>query len=372
MSKVVDIIDAIAHEKGLTFEDTKEAIKRALERTAKRVYGQQYNYKVSIDEQTKELSLFQIVLIVPDDDERVEDEENHISLSEAKSIDSDVEVDDEITYSLSLDNLGRTAASILATEIEYHIQREIEQKLYKKFEAKIGKIVSGLVVRVDDQENTFIEIGELKTILPRKYRIKGEVFVANDVVQAVVRKVFFDERKAMIVELSRTSPKFLEELLKKEVPEIEDGKVIIHRVARIPGTRAKIALSSIDSRIDPIGATVGTGGVRIRSISNQLFNENIDCIEHSDIDEIFVARALSPAVVKSVKKIDDEKVSIVLPSDQKAKAIGKSGINIRLASMLTGYELEINEDASISSNDNGMENTDKTQSSDALKNLFKD
>ena len=371
MNKVVDIIDAIAHEKGLKFDDAKEAIKRALERTAKKVYGQQYNYKVDIDYDTKALNLFQIVLVVADDDERATDEENHISLSEAKSIDPDIEIDDELTYSLSLDNLGRTAAAILANEIEYHLQREIEQKLYTKFQEKVGKVVSGLVVRVDEEENTFIEIGELKTILPRRYRIKGEKFVTNDIVQAIVRKVFFDERKSMVVELSRTSPKFLEELLVKEVPEIAEGKVIIHKVARIPGTRAKIALSSIDSRIDPIGATVGTGGIRISSVSAQLYNENIDCIEHSSIDEIFVSRALSPAIIKSVEKISDEKISVNLPADQKAKAIGKGGINIRLASMLTGYEFEINEVVGSSMGETSVD-YQTTSNSDALKNLFKD
>jgi N utilization substance protein A len=377
MGKVIDIIDAIAHEKGLKFEDVQEAVKNALARTAKRVYGQNYNYKVEIDEDTKELNLFQQVVVVEDSDERtVEDSENFIPLEEAKSIDPEIEVNDELTYSLSLDNLGRTASATLANELEYHIQRVIEQKLFNKYKDKVGQIVNGTVIRVDSVENTFVEVGEFICILPMRYRIKGEKFQVNDSVKAVVRKAYFDEKKSMVVELSRTSPKFLEELLKKEVPEIKDEKIVVHKVARIPGERAKIALFSVDSSIDPIGATVGTGGVRVNSVSGELKDENIDCIEYSDVPEIFLSRAMSPAIIKGVKKGDEEdKMIILISSDQKAKAIGRSGINIRLASMLTGYNIELEEIASeqISSGEQKQTVSDtEDKGIDALKSLFKE
>ena len=203
-------------------------------------------------------------------------------------------------------------------------------------------MVFGPVVRVDNDENTFIEIDELRAILPRKNRIKGEKFKVGDVVKAVIRKVFTDKNLGIKVELSRTSPKFLEALLTSEVPEIKDGGIIIQGSARIPGERAKVALISTTPNIDPVGATVGTKGVRINAVSKELHNESIDAIEYATEPAIFVARAMGPAIITSVK-IEENKAIVTLASEQKSKAIGKNGINIRLASMLTGYEIELNE-----------------------------
>jgi len=180
-----------------------------------------------------------------------------------------------------------------------------------------------------------------------KSRIKGESFKVGDTISAVVRRVNIDKMNGIQIELSRTSPKFLEELLKLEVPEIKDGMVIVEGSARIPGERAKIALISTHPQVDAVGATVGVRGVRINAVSNELCNENIDCIEYSTIPELFVARVMAPAiitsveVVKSEKEGEQDKAIITLPSDQKSKAIGKSGINVRLASMLTGYKIEL-------------------------------
>ena len=203
-------------------------------------------------------------------------------------------------------------------------------------------MVFGPVVRVDNDENTFIEIDELRAVLPRKNRIKGEKFKVGDVVKAVIRKVFTDKNLGIKVELSRTSPKFLEALLISEVPEIKDGGIIIQGSARIPGERAKVALISTTPNIDPVGATVGTKGVRINAVSKELHNESIDAIEYATEPAIFVARAMGPAIITSVK-IEENKAIVTLASEQKSKAIGKNGINIRLASMLTGYEIELNE-----------------------------
>ena len=372
MEKIVDIMESIAHEKGLNKENVRDVVVKSLLNTAKRVYGDEYEYEVIIDEKIKNLKLYQKVVVVADDDERAQaDNENHMTLSKAKEIDPDIEVGDELTYELPLDNLGRTASAVLQRELEFHIQRLLEDKIFEKYQKKIGSLISGTVVRVDFEENTFIEIDEVRAILPRKNRIKGESFKVGNVVKSIIRKVYIDANKGMIVELSRTTPKFLEKLLELEVPEIKDGNVIVHDVARIPGERAKVSLSSHHPNIDPVGATVGTRGVRIMAVSKELKNENIDCIEYSSIPEIYITKALSPAIISNVK-IEGKKAIVTLPSDQKSKAIGKSGINIRLASMLTGYEIELveREGQTPSKQDDTTSAQDKVADVNALKSLF--
>ncbi|MDR2341866.1 MAG: transcription termination factor NusA [Campylobacteraceae bacterium] len=346
MEKVIDIIESIANEKGLMINEVKDTVKLSLERTAKRIYGEQYEYETQIDEKRKILQLFQKVLVVSDDDERLNsNSENFINIKEAKEIDPNAEIGDELRYELPLDNLGRTAAATLQKELEYHIQRLLEQQIFEKYKNKIGKCVHGMVTSIDKEENTYIDINEIRCVLPRKNRIKGEKFKVGNVVKSVIRKVFIDKSKRITVELSRTSPRFLEALLELEVPEIKDGTVIVQKSARIPGDRAKLAVASLHPNVDAVGATVGTKGVRINAISKELHNEIIDCIEYSTVPEIFIARALNPAVISNVK-IDGKKGRVMLSTEQKSKAIGKNGINIRLASMLTGYEIELIEENS--------------------------
>ncbi len=204
--------------------------------------------------------------------------------------------------------------------------------------------------------------------MPRKNRIKGEKFSVGNVVKSVIRKVYIDKSHGIRVELSRTSPKFLEAILALEVPEIQDGMVVINKSARIPGERAKVALTSVHPNVDAVGATVGTKGVRINAVSKELHNENIDCIEYSTIPEIFIARALSPAIISSVKMVGDKKAIVTLQSDQKSKAIGKNGVNIRLASMLCGVDIELNE-IGASTSSNGDKNGEKEEIKD-LRALF--
>jgi len=383
MEKIGNIIESIAHEKGLKLAEAKEAISIALIKTAKRVFVEENEYGVDIDDKTKDLTLFQKVIVIADDDTRLEenigDIEKYMSISEAKKVDNDLELDDELTYPISLDDMGRTAAAVLYRELEYHLQRLLEQNIFDRYRQKVGEAVSASVVRVDNDENTFLEYKETKAILPMKSRIKGEKFKVGDVVRSVIRKVYIDKKIGMQVELSRTSPKFLEELLKLQVPEINDELVIIHGSARIPGERAKVALSSVTPSVDAVGATVGTKGIRINAVSDELHGENIDCIEYSDIPEMFVSRALSPAIISAVRIEETEegkqKAIVTVPSDQKSKAIGKSGINIRLASMLTGFEIELVEIGGSSSptKDGGEIGSQETTSNpDALKALFGD
>ncbi len=366
MEKIGDIIDSIAHEKGLSVEKVTEAIKRAFVNTAKRVLGEDLEFEAELDEKSKKINVYQKVLVVKDGDERAKEEpERYITLNEAKEIDPNVEVGDELRYAVEFEKLGRTAAMRLHNEIEYHIQRLIEEQLFDKYKQKVGTIISGTVTRVDEDENTWVEIDEVKGVLPKRYRIKGEYFKPGDVVKAILKRVIIDKTYGIYLELSRTTPKFLEELLKLEVPEIKDELVTIEKVARIPGERAKVAVASHSPKIDPVGACVGVKGVRINAVSKELKGESIDCIEYSPIPEIFVARSLSPAIITSVK-IEGEKAIVTLPADQKSKAIGKSGINIRLASMLTGYEIELVEKGSLA------EEKEKEEPTITLHDLFKE
>ena len=365
MEKIADIIESIANEKGLEIEDVKERVIRAIINTAKKIYGENYEYDAVIDNATKTLHLYQKITVVEDGDERLaEDNEHFLSISEAKKVDSGVEIGDELTYELSTDNLGRTAAQTLHKELEYHIQRLMEEKIFQKYQDMVGHMVFGSVTRVDSEENTFIEIDELRAVMPRKNRIKGEKFKPGDVVKAVIKSVYIDKSMGIKVELSRTSPKFLEALLKAEVPEIKDGLVLIAASARIPGERAKVALVATSPNVDPVGATVGTRGVRRNAVTKALNGENIDAIEYSAEPANLITRAIAPAIISSVKIGEDNKAVVSLVTEQKSKAIGKSGINIRLASMLTGHEIELNE--------LGARGESKDENAKDLKALFGD
>jgi len=373
MEKILDIVEAIAHEKGLQPEKVIEALKIAFIQTAKRVINPKFAFEAEVDEDTKSIKVIQTITVVADDDERLQDEEiapAFIPITEARDYDDQVELDDQLQIDHDLETYGRTGASTLHREIEYHIQRLVEDELFNKYKSKIGVLVSGRVTRVDSQNSTFVEIDEIRAILPMKSRIKGESFKVGDHIKAVVRRVNMDKENGIQIELSRTSPKFLERLLELEVPEIAEGTVIVEKSARIPGERAKIALLSTHPQVDAVGATVGVKGVRINAVSNELIGENIDCIEYTSIPELFVARTMSPAIISSVEIIksgDEEKPQkaiVTLPADQKSKAIGKSGINIRLASMLTGMAIELVE------NNATTEGEEQKDGVDALEALF--
>jgi len=376
LQKILSIIESMAHEKNLPVESAMEAFKEALINTAKRLEGEEHEFEVEIDYDQQTYHLYKVLTVVPDDDERVEEEpDRYLTVEEAKEYDEEIEPGDKIRSEIHLEDYGRTAAANLFQELEYHIQRRIEQEIFEKYKAKVGSIIIGTVSRVDDAGNTYVEIGELKGILSQRNRIKGESFKTGDTLKALLRFVTIDPKYGMYLELTRTAPKFLEELMKREVPEIQDGAVEIISSSRIPGERAKVALKTDRPDIDPIGAAVGQRGVRINAVSDELCGENIDCIEYSPIPEIYVTRALSPAVVQNVRiennNTAEQKAIVDITSDQKAKAIGKSGINIRLASMLTKYQIELNEVEGIVERTPDTSAQEKTKDLSALENLFK-
>jgi len=378
MEKILDIIEAIAHEKNISIDSATEAFKNAAIMTAKRLTTKESVFDVVIDQDTKTFEIFKTVTVVKDEKDIPQDEKDgYITLEDAKEYGKDIEVGDQLRSEFVLEDYGRTASANLFKELEYHIQRRIEQDLFEKYKSKVGSIIIGTVSRIDDEENTYVEIGELKGIMSMRNRIKGESFKVGDTLKALLRFVSIDPKYGMFLELTRTSPKFLEKLMEREVPEIQDGAVDIISAARIPGERAKISLKTDQMNVDPIGAAVGQKGVRINAVSAELNGENIDCIEYSPIPEMYITRALSPAIVKSVKienrDTNDQKAIVDITSDQKAKAIGKSGINIRLASMLTGYQIELNEVEGISDREASttqIQEQEKTTDTSALESLF--
>lgn len=377
MEKIVDIIELIACEKGLEPKVVAQVVKDTIIKVAKKQFGEELNYIIEEDEKHRTFRLIHSVLVCADDDERItSDPHNFIALSKAKEESwSNVSINDEIHHEISLENMSRNAVNMLFSDLEYHIQRTIENQLFVSFKEMLGKLVSGQVIAIDEQENTFVEIQDIRAVLPLKNRIKGEKFKVNDTISCIVKFVRF-QKDGLYVELSRTTPKMLEALLEQEVPEIKDGEVIIQKCARIPGDRAKVALFSTSPRIDPIGSSVGTRGVRINAVSRKLNGENIDCIEYAEIPEIFISKALAPAQIISVKILsnteEEKKAQVHIMSDQKSKAIGKNGVNIRLACMLTGFEIELVELIKDKPQDSG-ESTPKEQKVgiDALESLFK-
>ena len=401
MEKIIDIIDSIAYEKGLKVSEVEEALKESLIQTARKMVDETLIYEADIIRETKELKLTQKIEVVSNDDARLSGEvraeptkrqkergqegnflnkENFLSIDEAKKIDNSLDIGDFLNYDLEFESMGRNAATILFSNLEYRLQQFVENNIFNKYNDQVGDTILSVVTFIDKYDNTFVEIGEVKGIMPRKNRIKGESFKVGDALKAVIRKVNIDPKNGLSVEISRTSPKFLESLLILEVPELKDEKIIIENSARIPGSRAKIALYSNNENIDAIGAVVGVKGVRINAVSKQLSGENIDCIEFTPIKEMFVARSLSPAIVRSVKieekqgKDGKDKAIVTITEDQKSRAIGKVGLNIRLASMLTKCEIELNvldSDIALSEN-NGMqtEEVGKVKDTSSLEALF--
>ena len=368
MENFLDIVNLIACEKGLREEEVQSVVKDTMVDVAKSLHGSDLNYSAEIDNDKRSIKVFQKIEILSNEDYRLEDSDNFISISKSKEIDGDLQIGDSLEYEIDLEQYGRTAPSNFYYKLENNIQRLIEKNLYEKFSSKQGKIVSGIVVFVDENQNTFVEIDEVRAMLSMKNRIKDESFKKGEIVQAILKHIKIDNR-GIYIELSRTTPKFLEELLSLEVPEIKDGSIEIIECARIPGKRAKIALISLQPNVDAIGCVVGVKGVRINSVSAILNNENIDCIEYSTRREIFISRALSPAIVSNVvlSEKDEDTAIVTVNSLQKAKAIGKAGVNIRLASMLTKTNIQIVED-----NKQEIEQIESKIDVSKLESLFKE
>lgn len=349
MEKIMDIVGMIATDNGVSEEQVIEAIKESMVKMAKKQINEDANFSAMVDTDSKDLRLVQKMLVCDDSEYDHSLQSTHISLSDAKKLVENVGVGDELEYQIDLATMNRSAVNDIFHDITYQLQKLNEQEVLRKIQNDIGHLVSANVVHVDENGNTSLEIDDIHAIMPLKYRIKGEKFKPGQNVRCILKSAH-PTKNGLKVELSRTTPKMIEELLMLEVPEIKDGEVSIYKIARIPGEKAKVALYTNNPKIDPIGSAVGTKGVRISAISKELNGESIDCIEYVKQPEIFIAKALSPAQIISVKIYKDKKSEhdkplalVQLMQSQKPKAIGKKGVNIKLASLLTGYDFEIKE-----------------------------
>src|SRR6056297_1072376 len=279
------------------------------------------------------------------EDKEIEDENLQITLSEAKKIDEDYEVGEEVTDEVKLLDFGRRAILALRQNLTNRILDLEKNNIFNKYKDKIGDIVTGEVYQVWKKEILILDDEGNELILPKTEQIPSDFFRKGDTIRAVVVRVEMKNNNPLII-LSRTSPVFLERLFELEVPEIFDGLITIKKIVRIPGERAKVAVESYDERIDPVGACVGMKGSRIHGIVRELRNENIDVINFTNNTQLFIQRALSPAKINSIKIDDENKTAeVYLDPEEVSLAIGKGGLNIKLASQLTGYDLDVYREA---------------------------
>lgn len=307
-------------------------------------YGSADNFDIIINVDKGDMEIWRNREIV--DDEWAEDSfdfdpAKHISLSDAQKIEPDFEIGEEITDELKLNDFGRRAIQAMRQNLISKINDLEKDSVYRKYKDRIGEIMSGEVYQVWRKELLVLDDEGNELILPKAEMIPSDFYKKGDTLRAVVLRVEMKNNSPLII-LSRTSPVFLEKLFEQEVPEVFDGLITIKKIVRIPGERAKVAVESYDDRIDPVGACVGMKGSRIHGIVRELRNENIDVINYTNNSSLFIQRALSPAKITSIKLKDETHAAqVYLKPDQVSLAIGKGGLNIKLASKLTGYDIDV-------------------------------
>ena len=304
-----------------------------------KIFGSDENFDVIVNPDKGDFEIHRNRVVVPDGE--VMDENKEIELSEAQKIEPDYEVGEEVSEEVQFAKFGRRAILNLRQTLASKILELEHDSLYQKYKDKVHQVVSGEVYQIWKREVLLIDDEGNELHLPKQEQIPGDNYHKGETVRAVVKEVQNENNNPRII-LSRTSPVFLERLLEAEVPEIQDGLITIKRVARIPGDRAKVAVESYDDRIDPVGACVGVKGSRVHGIVRELCNENIDVINYSANTQLFIQRALSPAKITSIN-LDQEnhKAEVYLQPEEVSLAIGRGGMNIKLASMLTEYTIDV-------------------------------
>lgn len=329
------------------FKDTKSidrtTLVSVLEESFRNViakkYGSDENFDVIVNPDKGDLEIYRNRVVVADGE--VQDENKEISLTDAQKIEPDYEVGEDVSEPVNFAKFGRRAILNLRQTLASKVLELEHDSLYNKYKDRVGQIISGEVYQVWKREVLLVDEENNELILPKGEQIPRDQYRKGETIRAVILRVDNDNNNPKII-LSRTAPAFLERLLEAEVPEIEDGLISIKGIARMPGERAKIAVESYDDRIDPVGACVGVRGSRVHGIVRELCNENIDVINWTANTKLFVQRALSPAKVSSLT-IDEEekKAEVFLQPEEVSLAIGRSGMNIKLASMLTGYTIDV-------------------------------
>jgi len=309
----------------------------------KRKYGSDDNFDIIINPDKGDLEIWRNRIVVNDGE--VEEPNEQISLSEATKIEPDFEVGEDVSEEVKLINLGRRAILALRQNLISKIHEHDNTNIFKQFKELEGEIYSAEVHHIRHNAVILLDDDGNEIVLPKSEQIKSDYFRKGESVRGIIKLVELRGNKPAII-MSRTSPDFLVKLFEQEIPEVFDGLITIERVARIPGEKAKVAVDSYDDRIDPVGACVGMKGSRIHGIVRELGNENIDVINFTKNDNIFISRALSPAkvvsmVIKETVEGEKPRVEVFLRPEEVSKAIGKGGVNIRLASQLTGYEIDV-------------------------------
>ena len=305
----------------------------------KKKYGSDENFDIIINPDKGDMEIWRNRVVVADGE--VEDENSEISLSEARKIEPDFEVGEDVSEEVKLIDLGRRAILALRQNLISKIHEHDNTNLYKQFKDLIGDIYTAEVHHVRPKMVVLMDDDGNEIVLPKDKQIPNDFFKKGENVRGIIESVELKGNKPQII-MSRTAPDFLEKLFEQEIPEVFDGLITVKKVVRIPGEKAKVAVDSYDDRIDPVGACVGMKGSRIHGIVRELGNENIDVINYTNNTQLYITRALSPAKVSSVK-IDEEnkKAEVFLKIEEVSKAIGRNGQNIKLASQLTGYELDV-------------------------------
>ena len=305
----------------------------------RRKYGDDENFDIIINPDKGDLEIWRNRIVVEDDN--VEDDNLEIAISEARKIEPDFEVGEDVSEEVKLIDLGRRAILALRQNLTSKIHEHDNTNVYKKFKELEGEIYTAEVHHIRHKAIILLDDEGNEIIMPKDRQIPSDFFRKGDNIRGVIESVELIGTKPSII-LSRTSPVFLEKLFEQEIPEVFDGSITIKKVVRIPGEKAKVAVDSYDDRIDPVGACVGMKGSRIHGIVRELGNENIDVINYTNNLQLFITRALNPARLNSMK-IDEEnkRVEVILNPEEVSKAIGRGGHNIRLAGQLTGYEIDV-------------------------------
>lgn len=337
LSDLSRIIEQVSKERGIDRSRLVEAVEEAMLSAARRTYGDQKRIEAKFNEDLGEVELFEIRTVV----DRVEDPLNEVSLEEARAtMDPEAEIGDELLQRLSTERFGRIAAQTAKQNIIQRVRDAERDSIVHEFKSRKGELASGIVQRFE-KKNLIVNLGRTDAVLPEKYQIPRERYRQGDRIRAYIVDVEVTARGPQII-LSRTHEGLLVKLFEQEVPEIYEGIVEVKGAAREPGVRAKFAVTSHDSDVDPVGACVGMRGTRVQAVVQELRNEKIDIVHWAPEPDVYVCRALAPArVSKIILDEDEHAMEVIVPDDQLSLAIGKKGQNVRLASKLTGWKLDV-------------------------------
>lgn len=329
------------------FKDTKNidrttlvsVLEESFRNVLAKIYGSDENFDVIVNPDKGDFEIYRNRVVVNDGE--VQDENKEISLTDARKIEPDYEVGEDVSESVNFAKFGRRAILTLRQTLASKILELEHDSLYNKYKDREGQVISAEIYQIWKREVLLVDDENNELILPKAEQIPSDVYRKGETIRAVIERVTNDNNNPKII-LSRTSPKFLERLLEAEVPEIADGLIVIKKIARMPGERAKVAVESFDDRIDPVGACVGVKGSRVHGIVHELGNENIDVINWTANTKLYIQRALSPARINSISVNEEEhKAEVYLQPEEVSLAIGRGGMNIKLASLLTEYTIDV-------------------------------